>query len=227
MYHKSLKLTSIITDVATRVNVSLQGGKVHPVTKTVFQFHGCHCHGCIHCFPNPEQRNEVIRIDKKGNEITRDDAYQRTLKRSEVIRSSGYRLVKRWKRQEPRPWWDDKLPLKRNETYPHAIVFDFEAYQDKTKASNPKCDLSFESEHVPISVSTADTLNPEPGYICSKDPNELISLFYQCLVLRSLLDPRRCGRKIHARRSRVSSWKTTRTHQAMVFTSASGLIQLR
>ena len=68
-----------------------------------------------------------------------------------------------------------------------SIVYDFEAYQDKTKASNPTRDLSYESEHVPISVSIADTLNPEPEYICSKDPEELIRLFYQSLVQRGLL----------------------------------------
>ena len=129
----------------------------------------------------------MISIDKKGNELTRDDAYQRTLKHSKLIRLLGYRLVERWEHQEPRPWWDDKLPPKRNETLPHAIVYDFEAYQDKTKASNPTRDLSYESEHVPISVSIADTLNPEPEYICSKDPNELTTLFYQSLVQRSLL----------------------------------------
>ena len=87
------------------------------------------------CFPNPEQRTEVICIDRNGNEITREDAYQKTLKRSEVIRFLGYRLVERWEHEGPRPWWNDKLPPKRNETYPHAIVFDFEAYQDKTKAT--------------------------------------------------------------------------------------------
>ena len=36
----------------------------HPETKTVFQFHGCHWHGCIKCFPNPEQRTEVIHVVK-------------------------------------------------------------------------------------------------------------------------------------------------------------------
>ena len=85
------------------------------------------------------------------------------------------------------PGGTKKLPPKRNETYPHAIVFDFEAYQDKTKASNPTRDLSYESEHVPISVSIADTMNPEPEYICSKDPEELIRLFYQSLVQRRLI----------------------------------------
>ena len=40
---------------------------------------------------------------------------------------------------------------------------------------------------MPISVSVADTLNYEPEYICSKYPNELIRLFYQSLVQRSLI----------------------------------------
>ena len=106
--------------------------------------------------------------------------------RSEVIRNSGYNKVERWEHEGPRPWWNDKLPPKRNETYLHAI-FDFEAYQDRTKASNPTHDLSYESEHVPISVSITDTLNYEPKYICSKDPKELIRLFYQCLVQRRLI----------------------------------------
>ena len=129
----------------------------------------------------------MICIDRKGNEITREAAYQKTLKRSEVIRFLGYRLVEKWEHEEPRPWWNGRIPQKRNETYPHAIIYDFEAYQDKTKASNPTRDLSYESEHVPISVSIADTLNPEPEYICSKDPEELIRLFYQSLVQKSAI----------------------------------------
>ena len=40
---------------------------------------------------------------------------------------------------------------------------------------------------MPISVSRPDTLNPEPEYICSKDPEELIRLFYKSIVQRSLL----------------------------------------
>ena len=142
----------------------------HPETKTVFQYHGCFWYGCRGCFPRPEKRNEAICIDRKGNEITREAAYQRTLRRSEVIRFMGYNLVEKWEHKGPRPWWHARLPPKRTETYPHAIVYDFEAYQDKTKASNPTRDLSYESEHVPISVSIAVTLNTEPEYICSKDP---------------------------------------------------------
>ena len=69
-------------------------------------------------------------------------------------------------------------------TYPHAIVYDFEAYQDTSKAVRPTSDLFYESEHVPISVSLADTLNPEPEYIVSRDPADLIRLFHQCLERR-------------------------------------------
>ena len=92
--------------------------------------------------------------------------------------------MERWSHEAPRPWWHDRCPPKRNATYPHAIVYDFESYQDKTKAKLPTRDLSYESEHVPISVSIADTLNPEPEYIVSKDPNELIHRFYQSLERR-------------------------------------------
>ena len=99
----------------------------HPETKTVFQFHGCHWHGCIKCFPNPEQRTEVIRVGKNGKQTTRELAYIKTLARSEQIRHLGYNLVARWEHESPSPWWHDKLPPKRNETYPHAIVFDFES----------------------------------------------------------------------------------------------------
>ena len=99
----------------------------------------------------------------------------------------GYNLIERWEHEKPSLWWHDKLPPKRNETYPHAIVFDFESHQDKTKASNPTRYLFYKSEHVPISVSIADTINTDPEYICSNDPNELISLFYQSLVQRQII----------------------------------------
>ena len=59
--------------------------------------------------------------------------------------------------------------------------------QHKTKACNPTRDLSYESEHVPISVSIADTINTEPEYICSKDPEELIRLFYQSMEQRQII----------------------------------------
>ena len=166
----------------------------HPETNTVFQFHGCLWHGCKQCYPDirkgfvqrkDKQGNVVLtRRDGEGNPITRKDAYGLTLMRTQFLRESGYTVVEKWEHEAPAPWANTRCPEKQTETYPHAIVFDFESYQDKSKAACPTRDLSFESEHVPISVSIADTLNPEPEYIVSKDPSELIHLFHQSLERR-------------------------------------------
>ena len=40
---------------------------------------------------------------------------------------------------------------------------------------------------MPISVSITDIINTEPEYICSRDPNDLIRLFYQFLVQRQII----------------------------------------
>ena len=36
----------------------------HPETKTVFQFHGCHWHGCIQCFRIPNKEPESFGLTK-------------------------------------------------------------------------------------------------------------------------------------------------------------------
>ena len=67
------------------VSKNRYGGQIdgyRPESKTIFQYHGCFWHSCLESFPRPEQR-------------TREAAYQRTLKRSEVIRFMGYNLVER------------------------------------------------------------------------------------------------------------------------------------
>ena len=41
-------------------------------TNTVFQFHGCHWHGCPKCFPRLAQRQEKVifeKIEKNKKEI--------------------------------------------------------------------------------------------------------------------------------------------------------------
>ena len=163
-------------------NVPVDG--YHPETHTVFQYYGCHWHGCPKCYHTEAQQNEVVNRDKKGKAITRKVAYELTLARTKFLRDSGYTVVEKWEHEAPAPGTNTRCPEKQTATYPHAIVYDFESYQDKTKAACPTRDLSYESEHVPIFVSIADTLNPEPEYIVSKDPNELIHLFYQSLERR-------------------------------------------
>ena len=165
----------------------------HEETKTVFQFHGCLWHGCEKCYPEDRQglvlqktrQGKVIpRLGIEKKPMSRKTAYELTLKRTQVLRKEGYRVVEKWEHEKPTPWANMCCPKVETKTYPHAIVYDFESYQDTSKAVRPTSDLFYESEHVPISVSLADTLNPEPEYIVSRDPVELIRLFHQSLERR-------------------------------------------
>ena len=165
----------------------------HPESKTVFQFHGCLWHGCEKCYPEERQKpvqqktrqGKVIpRLDTEKQPMSRKTAYELTLLRTQFLRKEGYRVVEKWEHEKPTPWANTCCPKVETKTYPHAIVYDFEAYQDTSKAVRPTSDLFYESEHVPISVSLADTLNPEPEYIVSRDPAELIRLFHQSLERR-------------------------------------------
>ena len=165
----------------------------HPESKTVFQFHGCLWHGCKKCYPEDRQglvlqktrQGKVIpRLDTEKQPVSRKTAYELTLLRTQFLCKEGYRVVEKWEHEKPTPWANTCCPKVETKTYPHAIVYDFEAYQDTSKAVRPTSDLFYESEHVPISVSLADTLNPEPEYIVSRDPAELIRLFHQSLEPR-------------------------------------------
>ena len=69
--------------------------------------------------------------------------------------------------------------------YPHAIVYDFEAYFDKAKIYSATKDLTFENVHVPISVSVGDTLNQQPTHLCERDPKVLIEKFMNELQSRA------------------------------------------
>ena len=165
----------------------------HPETKTVFQYHGCFWHGCKQCYPEArrgtvsqlnKQGDVVVRLDSQGKPLKRKDAYSLTLMRTQFLRDSDYTVVEKWEHEKPAPWETASCPERQTATYPHAIVYDFEAYQDASKAERPTPNLFYESEHVPISVSIADTLSLEPEYIVSRDPNELIHLFYQSMERR-------------------------------------------
>ena len=165
----------------------------HQESKTVFQFHGCLWHGCEKCYPEERQKpvqqktrqGKVIpRLGIEKKPMSRKTAYELTLMRTQFLRKEGYRVVEKWEHEKPTPWANTHCPKVETETYPHAIVYDFESYQDTSKAVRPTSDLFYESEHVPVSVSLADTLNPEPEYIVSRDPAELIRLFHQSLERR-------------------------------------------
>ena len=118
-------------------------------TNTVFQFHGCHWHGCPICFPSPAQRREKIFFEKVGKTktgVTRQMAYERTLKTNQEILKKGFYLVECWEHQIT-----GRLPVelpKKNETFPHVIVFDFEAVLDRQKRRQPTKELLFENQRI-------------------------------------------------------------------------------
>ena len=80
--------------------------------------------------------------------------------------------------------YEEQLPQSQTKSYPHAILYDFEAYGDKNKRKDPTDNLTIENEHVPISVSIGDTLSREPTHICERDPAELIRKFMEELERR-------------------------------------------
>lgn len=88
-----------------------------PSTKTVYQYHGCHWHGCPqHC--------EYA----KATEI-----YSKTLPREEQIKRAGYKLVVMWECKQSKRLTRSPFPPKPvNKLYPHEIIYDFEALLVKT-----------------------------------------------------------------------------------------------
>jgi len=159
-----------------------EGGKMksspvdgyHHETRTVWQFHGCPFHGCPKCFPG---RQEVITDGKTAEQL-----YQATVDRTASLRKRGYRVIEAWGCEVG--FLKGELPRKKTKTYPHEILFDFEAYGDNNYRKEPTGALTIESAHVPISVSVGDTLEREPTHICERNPVELVHKFLKELERR-------------------------------------------
>jgi hypothetical protein len=139
-----------------------------PMQKTVFQFHGCYFHGCpSHC--------------KRDNQ---SELYENTMKRDKKIKDAGYELVVMWECNFS-DWGLPPIPEPPQVIYPHFIVYDFEAYHDKSKAFQPTNDLLFDDAHVPISVSISDTYNKVTTHLCERDPSVLVKAFVDELTERA------------------------------------------
>jgi len=118
-----------------------------PITKTVFQYHGYKFHGCpVHC----KQDNAGV-------------LFKKTQQQEQKIMNAGYNLVVVWECQNPLR--EMTVPEQTTVVYPHAVVYDFEAYLDKTKSYKPTSDLTYENTHVPISVSVGDTMDSQPTHL--------------------------------------------------------------
>ena len=145
-------------------------------TKTVYQYHGCYWHGCRKCFPN--DRNKIITHYGQ----TREDRYEATVERTQNHRAAGYNAIEAWSCEVGKI--NINLPKPQTQSYPHAIIYDFEAYGDKNQRKEPTKTLIIENEHVPASVSLVDTLEREPTHICERDPAVLVKKFMEELERR-------------------------------------------
>ena len=159
--------------------------------KVVFQYHGCRWHGCPKCYPNREQI-----IEHGGKTV--EELYQATKRRTAHLRKVGYKVIECWSCQWLVPGGADKhgeeLPKPRTKAYPHAILYDFEAYGDGNQRKEPTKHLTIESKHIPVSVSIGDTLEttitqegkkvPKVTHICERNPRVLVQKFMQELGRR-------------------------------------------
>ena len=144
--------------------------------KLVLQYHGCFWHGCPKCY---HDRDKII---ERGDR-TREDLFQATKRRTAYLRKVGYRVIECWA-CEVGDKYVEQLPEAKTKSYPHAILYDFEAYGDNNQRKEPTDSLTIENAHVPISVSIGDTLEREPTHICEKDPAELVRKFMEELERR-------------------------------------------
>ena len=93
--------------------------------KIVFQYHGCYWHGCPKCY---HDRDKIIdRGDK-----TREELYLTTKRRTAYLRKAGYRVIECWA-CEVGEKYVEQLPKTQTKSYPHTILYDFEAYGDNNK----------------------------------------------------------------------------------------------
>ena len=171
--------------------------------KVVFQYHGCRWHGCPKCHPD---RNQIIEHGGK----TVEELYQATKRRTAHLRKVGYKVIECWSCQWLVPGGADKhgeeLPKPRTKAYPHAILYDFEAYGATNQRKEPTKHLTIESKHIPVSVSIGDTLEttetieivetkdgkketkvkkvPKVTHICARNPRVLVQKFMQELGRR-------------------------------------------
>ena len=111
-----------------------------PKTRTVFQYHGCHWHGCRKCYPN--DRDKIIA----NNDQTREDRFKATVKRTKALRAAGYHVIEAWACEVGEI--DVELPRPQTQSFPHAILYDFEAYGDKNQRKEPTGMLTIENAHV-------------------------------------------------------------------------------
>ncbi|XP_078347123.1 uncharacterized protein LOC144632369 [Oculina patagonica] len=135
------------------------------------------------------------------------------MKRTRLLRRAGYRVIEAWACEVRKIVVD--TPRAQTKSYPHAILYDFEAYGDNNQRKEPTPTLTIENAHVPISVSIGDTLEREPTHICERDPAELVRKFMEELErrgkniraqVRAKFMPKDVGLLPKAQRQKIEEW---------------------
>ena len=98
------------------------------------------------------------------------------------MREAGYRVIEKWECDDQKT--HDTLPNLAKRTYPHAILYDFESWHDKSQRNEVTASLTYEATRVAITVSIGDTLEREPTHICERNPKKLIQTFMKELERR-------------------------------------------
>ena len=104
------------------------------------------------------------------------------MKRKRFLQEAGYQVIEAWACEVGKSAAD--TPRAETKSYPHAILYDFEAYGDNNHQKEATPALTIENTHVPISVSVGDTLEREPTHICERDSAELVRKFMEELERR-------------------------------------------
>jgi len=93
----------------------------------VFQYYGCHFHGCpAHC--NQDHTREL---------------FDKTKQQEQKIKNCN--LVVVWECEAATlSHYKPQAFVQETEVHPHAIVYDFEAYLDKTKRYNQTANLTYD-----------------------------------------------------------------------------------
>ena len=72
-----------------RGHYKVDGYHSRPQLPIVFEYHGCHVHGCKECFPN---RDDKDAYDNK----THEENYQNTLRKKIFCEEHGYKYIEMW-----------------------------------------------------------------------------------------------------------------------------------
>ena len=68
----------------------------HKETNTVYEFNGCHWHGCMTCYPTDRKNMIFVDMDKVARKTTYESLYNDWLKKEDLLRRLGFNVEHLW-----------------------------------------------------------------------------------------------------------------------------------